>query len=277
MFKITSRALRLDLCSNGLPSTRNFAAIAARREAVQDLSIAERMSMKGKTVLVTGGGRGIGLAITKAIAQMGGNVAVIDHLSEPVEEFHTLADKFGNNATYHRGDVTNQSSLETAFDLAVKSAGDIHGCVTAAGIAIDKPFFEHQWEECQRVLAVNTMGTFWTAKLAAQHMAKHGKGGSLVMIASIAAQGTKIPSQNISIYNMSKAAVKGLAGPLAVEVAPYKVRVNTISPGVILSPMTEALKTQYPELLHMFENAAPVGRIGVPEVCPSVVLFREES
>lgn len=267
IIRLSATQLRLAVRSNGFSVSRTFSAAATRRKNVQEGSVAERLSMKGKTVLVTGGGRGIGFAITKAIAQMGGNVAVIDTLPEPVEEFHTLAKSFGTTATYHRGDVTKQDSLESAFNEAAKSAGEIHGCVAAAGIVVDKPFFDHQWEECQRVLAVNTMGTFWTVKLASQHMAKHGKGGSLVMIASIAAQGTKIPQQNVSIYNMSKAAVKGLAGPLAVEVAPYKIRVNTISPGVILSPMTNALKVDYPELLHMFENAAPAQRIGVPEVC----------
>lgn len=246
---------------------RSLTATAIRGSAVQDRSIADRMSMRGKTVLITGGGRGIGFAISKAIAQMGGNVAVIDTLQEPVEEFNTLPHEFGCQASYHRGDVTDQKSLETAFASAVESAGELHGCVAAAGIALDKPFLHHQWEESQKILSVNTMGTFWTAKLASQHMADHGKGGSLVMIASIAAQGTKIPQQNLSIYNMSKAAVKGLAGPLAVEIAPYGIRVNTISPGIILSPMTNALKTQYPELLHMFESAAPARRIGVPEVC----------
>lgn len=260
-----SRRLQSIVRTDGFCVARSFMVSATKRG--NGISIADRLSMIGKTVLVTGGGRGIGFAITKAIAQMGGNVAVIDSLPQPVEEFHTLAEKFGNKATYHQGDVTKQDFLEAAFNGAVKSAGELHGCVAAAGVVIDKPFFDHQWEECQKVLAVNTMGTFWTAKLAAQHMAEHGKGGSLVMIASIAAQGTKIPQQNVSIYNMSKAAVKGLAGPLAVEIAPHKIRVNTISPGVILSPMTNALKTDYPELLHMFENAAPAQRIGVPEVC----------
>ncbi|KAM3423731.1 hypothetical protein BST61_g1142 [Cercospora zeina] len=223
--------------------------------------------MKGKTVLVTGGGRGIGFAVCKAVAQMGGNV------EKPVDEFSELSKKFGSTAVYQQADVTKQDSLEAAFSSVVDSLGEIHGCVPAAGIAIDKPFFEHQWEECQRVLAVNTLGTFWTTKLVSQHMSEHGKGGSIVMIASIAAQGFKIPLQNISIYNMSKAAVKGLAGPLAVEMGPHKIRVNTISPGIILSPMTIALKTQYPKLLNMFEHAAPADRIGVPEDLTPAIIY----
>lgn len=98
------------------------------------------------------------------------------------------------------------------------------------------------------------------------------------MIASIAAQGVKVPEQNLSIYNASKAGVKGMVGPLAVELADLGIRVNSISPGVILSPMTNALKTQYPKLLNMFENAAPVGRIGVPtDLTPQVVLLLSDA
>lgn len=169
--------------------------------------------------------------------------------------------------------MTQQNSLESAFDSVLKQAGSFQGCVTAAGIALDKPFADHQWEESQRVLNVNVMGTFWTAKLMATHMASQAQGGSIVMVASIAAQGIKVPEQNVAIYNMSKAAVKGLVGPLAVELAESKIRVNSISPGVILSPMTNALKTEYPHLLGMFENAAPLKRIGVPQDLTPIVAY----
>lgn len=73
--------------------------------------------------------------------------------------------------------------------------------------------------------------------------------------------------------NMSKAAVKGLVGPLAVELAESKIRLNSVSPGVILSPMTNALKTEYPHLLAMFENAAPLKRIGVPQDLTPIVSY----
>ena len=229
--------------------------------------------MKDRTVLVTGGARGIGFAICKAVAQLGGNIAVIDALPEPVEEFHTLGDKYGVKAFYEQADATQQSSLESAFNSTLEKSGGFQGCVTAAGVALDKPFSSHTWQEARRVLDVNVMGTFWTAKLVADHMAESGKGGSIVMIASIAAQGIKVPEQNLAIYNMSKAAVKGLVGPLAVELAEKKIRVNSISPGVIFSPMTEALKTEYPHLLAMFENAAPLKRIGVPEDLTPMVAY----
>lgn len=247
-----------------IPQIRALSTSRDLRNGESYLSVTDRFSMREKTVLVTGGGRGIGFAICKAVAQLGGNVAVLDCLSEPVEEFHSLGSQYGIKSFYRQADVTQKQSLEDGFAWALEKAGSFEGCVTAAGIALDKPFLDHAWEECHRVLNVNVMGTFWASKLCAAHMVKRGNGGSIVMIASIAGQGVKVPEQNLAIYNMSKAAVKGLVGPLAVELAEAKIRVNSISPGVIMSPMTDALKTQYPHLLKMFQQAAPLKRIGLP-------------
>jgi sorbose reductase len=254
-------------------TVRTFVCTARRRNASGDVTVTDRFNMKGKSVLVTGGGRGIGFAICKAVAQLGGNIAILDHLPEPVNEFNSLKSKYGVKASYTRADVTKQDSLEQGFKAAVAAIGPFHGCVTAAGIAVDKPFTTQTWDEAAQVLAVNVMGTFWTAKLMTEHVREHGQGASIVMIASIAAQGNKIPEQNLAIYNMSKAAVKGVVGPLAVELAESGIRVNSVSPGVILSPMTDALKTEYPHLLAMFENAAPLKRIGVPEDLTPVITY----
>lgn len=252
---------------------RTFTSSTTFRDAAADLSISDRLSMKGKTVLVTGGGRGIGFAICKAIAQLGGNIAVLDALAEPVQSFQSLRTEHRINTFYQRVDVTVQSSLETGFDSIIQQAGSIQGCVTAAGIALDKPFCDHTWEECKRVLDVNVLGTFWTAKLAADHMILQEKGGSIVMIASVAAQGVKLPIQKLAIYNMSKAAVKGLVGPLAVELGHTGVRVNSISPGVIDTPMTQGLRTTYPKLVDMFHKAPPVKRIGQPSDLTPLIAY----
>ena len=176
---------------NGI-AKRSFSFSRSNREDLSNVKITDRMSLKGRNILITGGGRGIGFAICKAIAQLGGNVAVIDALSEPVEEFHTLGDKFGTKTFYQKADVTHQHSLESAFSTAAKEVGPFQGCVPAAGIALDKPLADHGWNESLKVLMVNTMGTFWTVKLVADHMREHGQGGSIVMIASVAAQGIKV-------------------------------------------------------------------------------------
>lgn len=238
-----------------------------------EIKLTDRLSMKGKTVLVTGGGRGIGLAICKAIAQLGGNIAVVDALAQPAKDFHELSDDYDIRAMYERVDVTVQSSLESGFESVVQQTGGIHGCVTAAGITLERPFSDHTWGECQRLLNVNVMGTFWAARLAADHMKARGDGGSLVMIASLAAQGVIVPMQSLAIYNMSKAAVKGLVGPLAVELGESGIRVNSISPGVIDSQMTRDNATMFPRLTDMYHNAPPVRRIGQPSDLTPLVCY----
>ena len=261
--------------SRRLPTTaqRNFTSTRPLKDSAAEVKITDRLNMKGKTVLVTGGGRGIGLAICKAVAQLGGNVAVLDVLPQPSKEFHTLRDEYDIEATYESVDVTVQSSLERGFENVVEKTGGIQGCVTAAGITLERPFAEHTWDESQRLLNVNVMGTFWTAKLVADHLRARGEGGSLVLIASVAAQGIIVPMQSLSIYNMSKAAVKGLVGPLAVELGDVGIRVNSISPGVIDSQMTRDNATKFPRLTDMYHNAPPVRRIGQPSYLTPLVCY----
>jgi sorbose reductase len=251
-----------------------------KNDPAASLKITDRLSLANKTIVVTGGGRGIGLAISKAIAQLGGNVAVLDSLPEPAEEFHSIASEHNVRTSYQRVDVSVQSSLETGFERVVEEAGEggIQGCVTAAGITLERPFEEHTWEECQAMLSVNVLGTFWAAKLAASAMKSRGEGGSIVMIASIAAQGVVVPLQSLSMYNMSKAAVKGLVGPLAVELGEAGIRVNSISPGVIDSQMTRDNAVKFPRLTDMYHNSPPVRRIGqASDLTPLVALLLSEA
>ena len=111
--------------------------------------------LRGRNYIVTGGAQGIGFACTRAICEMGGNVAVFDIQEKAVPEFDTLGQKFGTKTMYVRTDVTVQDQLNAAFDQAVQELGTIHGCVPAAGIAIDKPFLEQTWDEFTRIQDIN--------------------------------------------------------------------------------------------------------------------------
>ena len=111
--------------------------------------------LRERNYIVTGGAQGIGFAVTRAICEMGGNVAVMDIQEKPVEEFNTLNEKFGTKTFYIRTDVTKEDSLNSAFEQAVQHLGSIHGCVPAAGIAIDKPFLEQTWDEFTRIQEIN--------------------------------------------------------------------------------------------------------------------------
>ena len=111
--------------------------------------------LRGRNYVVTGGAQGIGFACTRAICEMGGNVAVMDIQEKPVDDFDSLSKTFGTKTLYLRADVTKEDSLNAAFEQAVEKLGSIDGLVPAAGIAIDKPFIEQTWEEFTRIQEVN--------------------------------------------------------------------------------------------------------------------------
>ena len=218
-------------------------------------------NLTGKSYVITGGGRGIGYAATRAIAEMGGNVSVMDVLPKPVDDFENLSKEFGVKTLYVNTDVTNETSLMEAFEQTVEAFGSVDGCVTAAGVVVDKPFTEHTFDEVSRLLDINVKGTFFASQLATQQMIKQGTGGSIVTIASVCAS-VAVPGHRLSIYHATKGAVKTLSKTLSVELAPHGIRINSISPGYIESDMTKSLRAQRPQLVELMHNAPPMKRIG---------------
>lgn len=119
-------------------------------------SIRKKLELTGRNYIVTGGAMGIGYAITKDIAEVGGNVAVIDLRNEPLEPVFELAKQHNVQIEYFQADVSDEAGLRKAFDGAVKAFnGRLDGIVTAAGIAIDKPYVDQTWEEVNKIIQVN--------------------------------------------------------------------------------------------------------------------------
>lgn len=118
--------------------------------------------LRGRNYVVTGGAQGIGFAVTRAICEMGGNVAVMDIQDKPVDEkeWTNLSKKFGSKTVFIQTDVTKQESLNAAFAKAIQELGSLDGLVPAAGIAIDKPFIDQTWEEFTRIQEINVGVSF---------------------------------------------------------------------------------------------------------------------
>ncbi|KAH6954800.1 hypothetical protein DER45DRAFT_316018 [Fusarium avenaceum] len=208
-------------------------------EALQD--VRPMFELRGRNYIVTGGAQGIGFACTRAICEMGGNVAVFDIQKQPVAEFNTLSEKFNAKTLYIPTDVTSEASINAAFDKVLAEFGSIDGVVPAAGIAIDKPFLDQTWDEFTRIQDINVRGTFFVAQLAARQMVKQGTGGSMVLLASQSAH-IGLPGYRMAAYNASKGGILMLSKALAVELAPKNIRVNTISPGFVDSDMTRNVR-----------------------------------
>ncbi|KAK2768130.1 hypothetical protein FQN52_003812 [Onygenales sp. PD_12] len=190
------------------------------------------------------------------MAGLGSDVALLDIL-DPQVDLAGLQSDAGGRIKHYKTDVTQKASMESAVSEIVKDFGRVNNCITAAGITLEKPFIDHEWEECRRVLDINVMGSYFCAQLVARQMIKQNSGGSIVMIASVAAH-CAVPAQRVSMYGASKAAIKLLGKTLGVEMAPYNIRVNTLSPGYIATEMT----AQFKDLQGVFNRVPPLGRIG---------------
>jgi short-subunit dehydrogenase len=116
-------------------------------------------SLKGRNYVVTGGAQGIGLTIAKAVAEFGGNLAIVDIRSEPDLEYTQLANEFKIKTAYYKCDVSNEDSLKSTFAKVVGDFEQIHGLITSAGIAIDKPFVEQTWQETEKIQHINVSRT----------------------------------------------------------------------------------------------------------------------
>ncbi|KAF9884520.1 hypothetical protein FE257_001708 [Aspergillus nanangensis] len=229
-------------------------------------------SLRGKSYLVTGGGRGIGYAITRAVAECGANVTVLDALPEPVPEFHKLASEFGVKTKFFRTDVTNPSMLESNFERSVQEMGGLHGCVTAAGIVEEHPFTDYPVEKLRRVLDVNVVGTFLTTQLAAKHFIRNSIAGSIVLIASVSAH-MVTPNRKLSAYASSKAAVRMLTTAVAAELGSSGIRVNCISPGYINTDLLDNVRKIDPDSVSFMDRAPHIGRIGQPKDISAATVY----
>ncbi|CAM1510979.1 Fc.00g084920.m01.CDS01 [Cosmosporella sp. VM-42] len=232
------------------------------QHSVQDL-----LSLEGRTIVITGGARGLGLAFALAVAEVGGNIAVLDAAEKPHEHFYKIQKEHNVKLEFYQTDVTKYDLLKKSFEQIVADFGRIDGLITAAGICPDEPFLERSPDSVARCMNINVLGTYYAAQLAAIQMDKQAptdfnpKGGSIVMIASIAAH-VASKGQNTSDYCASKGAVVSLAKALGVELAGKAIRVNSISPGYMTTDMTLDLCNKYPHLSDIMNNEPPMRRMG---------------
>lgn len=243
-----------------------------------------QFSLEGQTAVISGAARGLGLAFAEALASAGCNIAVLDILGEPSAALYELQTKFNIKVEYYRVDITLRDQVTKTIATIVQDFGGIHININAAGVVTDEPFLTTSDQNLQRTFAVNVNGSFLVAQACANAMverynAQHGDSpakdaatGSIIFIASIA---TYIAStaQQISCYTASKAAIKGLVKPVAMELSRYGIRVNSLSPGYTMTDMMKGLQSEQPSLVKQFEKETMFGRIGLPEELKGAVLW----
>ncbi|KAK4986994.1 hypothetical protein LTR50_004946 [Elasticomyces elasticus] len=246
----------------------------------------DSFSLRGKTAVLTGAARGLGLAFAQILGEAGANIAVLD-IIEPDAGLKQIESDHGVKVRYYKTDVTNRQQVTDAVAKIEEEVGEIDINVNAAGVVKDEPFLTTTDRNLELTFGVNFIGSFLVAQACANAMVrkrerKYGKSapprgeettnGSIVFVTSIA---THIAStaQQISCYTASKAAVRGLVKPLAMELAQYGIRVNSLSPGYMMTDMMRGLQQQQPSLVAQFEKETMYGRIGNPAELQGAMLF----
>ncbi|BAL01005.1 3-oxoacyl-[acyl-carrier-protein] reductase [Oscillibacter valericigenes Sjm18-20] len=221
-----------------------------------------------KVALVTGGGRGIGRAIVRKLAEQGYDVAVNYHRSRAAaEELAEELRRAGCNAAAFGADTAEPEAVKAMFRAAQAALGPVEVLVNNAGIALPGGLFQDvddgTWN---RAFAVNVGGMRNTIRSALPHML-HEKRGSIVNISSI--WGLRGASCEVT-YSSTKAAVVGLTRSLAMELAPSHIRVNAVAPGCIDTDMVRSLGR---ETMDALAAQTPLGRLGTPEDIAAAAAF----
>ena len=202
------------------------------------------MKIEGRVFLVTGGGSGLGAAVSRMVVDNGGRVVLVDINADAGA---AMAAELGDAARFQRADVSSEADGKAAVQLALDSFGHVHGLVNCAGVAPGEKVVgrdgPHRLESFVRGITVNLIGTFNMLRLAADAMVKEapdaeGERGVIVNTASVAAFDGQIGQ---AAYAASKGGVAALTLPVARELARFGIRVVTIAPGIFETPMMAGL------------------------------------
>ncbi|MFQ5899705.1 MAG: SDR family NAD(P)-dependent oxidoreductase, partial [Candidatus Methylomirabilia bacterium] len=225
--------------------------------------------LKGQKALVTGASSGIGEGVARLLGAAG--AAVVVNYVTNAEAAQRVANEIkatGVNAMAIRADVSKEDEVKAMFTEMLEAWGTIDILVNNAGLQRDAPFTEMTLEQWNFVLAVNLTGMFLCSREAAREMIRRGirpevsrAAGKIICISSVH---EKIPWTGHVNYAASKGGVMLFMQTVAQELAPHRIRVNSIGPGAIQTPINRAA-WETPEALNALLKLIPYGRIGVPE------------
>jgi NAD(P)-dependent dehydrogenase (short-subunit alcohol dehydrogenase family) len=235
------------------------------------MSVLDAFSLEGKTALVTGGNRGIGVALTQGLAEAGARVAFVSRDEEQNRKAKQNLANLGLQTIDLRGDITTHAG--EVVDQAVDRLGGLDIVVNNAGICFHRPALEVPDDEWDTVFNVNVKSLWKVSKAAGGYQKDHG-GGTIINIGSISAMIVNRPQWQPA-YNASKAAVHQLTKSLAAEWAPYNIRVNALAPGYI---KTEMAPVDKPEFKARWIDDAPQQRYALPEeLGPTIVYLASDA
>jgi NAD(P)-dependent dehydrogenase (short-subunit alcohol dehydrogenase family) len=226
--------------------------------------------IRGKIVLVTGGGSGIGQATALALAREGARVIVADVLVEGGEETVRRIKNADGEAIFVKSDVSKAAEVEILIKKIIETYDRLDCAVNNAGIEGEQaPTSEYAEENWDRLIDVNLKGVWLCMKYEIPQMLKYG-GGAIVNMASVAGL---VGFQNLSAYVASKHGIIGLTKTAALEYAKNRIRINAVCPGVIRTAMVDRILGGDEEAEAQFVAMEPIGRLGAPEEIAEAVVW----
>lgn len=234
------------------------------------MTVLDLFSLKGKTAIVTGGGRGLGAQIAQGFAEAGANVVLCSRKVEVCEEVAAELAEIGVQTLALACDVTQPEDIANVVSKTLETFGQIDILVNNSGASWGTPAVEMPYEAWQKVFDVNVNGTFLMSQAVGKIMLEQ-KSGKIINIASVAGLGGTLPEFMDTIgYNASKGAVITLTKDLAVKWGPYGVNVNAIAPGFFPTKMSKVLIERGQDYLM---GVTPLKRLGTENDLKGVALF----
>ncbi len=231
--------------------------------------IAARFRLDGRVALITGAGRGIGRSVALAFAQSGAEVWLTSRTQSELDALAAEIKAAGGQAHTAACDITNAQAVNKM--IAAIPSLDI--LINNAGMNLPEPFVKVTEERLDQVLNLNVRSIFVTAQAVTKKMletpGRKTRGGAIVNITS---QMGHVGAANRSVYCMTKHAVEGLTKALGVELAPHNIRVNSVAPTFVDTPMTQPMFAN-PEFHKWVHDRIPMGRLGQLDEVVSAVLF----
>lgn len=234
-------------------------------------TLAQLIDLSGKTAVVTGGSKGIGLGIVKRLHEAGANVVVADIDEAAGQQVRDeLNQKRADSAVFQKTDVSQENDVQLLVEQTIKSFQTLDIFVNNAGIFPFIPLADLTGNDFARIIDINLKGVFYGCKYASEAMKRQDRGGSIITVTSIDA--IHPSSVGLAAYDASKHGVWGFLKNIALELAPHDIRVNAIAPGGIATPGVAQLR-QGDEPDQATLEKIPMKRLGQPDEIGTVALF----
>ena len=226
--------------------------------------------LHGKRALVTGGSRGIGRGLALGLAAHGADVVVVYRQAEAeAREVCRRITELGRQAWAFRHDMADAEGIPALVAQVWEEAGPLDILVNNAGVAFLEPFDRVTLESWRTIMDVNVRGPFFMAQQVALKMTERGAGGRIINISST--NGFQAEA-HLAVYNTSKGALELLTKSLAVELAPHKITVNSVAPGLIETEIDDDFEVAEGFWEYLKEHI-PLGNLGTPEDCVGAVVL----